>query len=88
MRNDLSIIGRLVISGGSLLPHPGRPLGVGRARLLQHGLLSVSRHERLRPLPDCLHRGALHRHLPPNEGTGDLSQRFTIFKDCNLGQGH
>ena len=46
--------------------------------LLPDDLLPVPRHERLGPLPVRLHRGEVHRHLPPHEGAGDLSSSLIV----------
>ena len=59
------------IAGGSLLPHPGRQVGVGQSGLLPHGLLPVSGCQHVHPLPLRLHCGEVHRYLPPHEGPGE-----------------
>ena len=61
----------MIIPGGSLLLHIGKPLGVGRSWLLPHGLLSVRRHERLGSVAVGLYRGEIHRYLSSHEGAGD-----------------
>ena len=55
---------------GALLPHSGRPLGLGQSGLLTHGFLPIPRHELVRALPHCFHHRALHCHLSPHESSG------------------
>ena len=69
----------MIIPGGSLLLHIGKPLGVGRSWLLPHGLLSVRRHERLGSVAVGLYRGEIHRYLSSYEGSGEHYYYLTEY---------